>query len=237
MISMTQLKVFSHYEPRFRRARIWSNIELRKIAPYFTGDLINVSGWADEDKAGDTYQNYFVNATTYIVSNKEGGSQSGKKLYLPDSIAIDLDKPLSDEHVQAYDCVFNHTVLEHVFNTFQAVENLCKMSRDVIISVVPFIQVIHTSPPDYLDYWRFTPYCLEKLFNQHGFKTIYASGSNLPGTSLYYVWVVSKNPNNWAKVFGGSHNISELPNGDFVYKTLAERINSFLRFIFRRLKL
>jgi|Deesub1362A_J573_1020465.scaffolds.fasta_scaffold00474_5 hypothetical protein len=220
------------YEPKFRRARVWSNIELKKIAPYFRGDIINISGWADEDKIGGTYREYFVNATSYRVSNKEGGPQKGKSLYLHDSLAIDLEVPISEEHIQAYDCVFVHTVLEHVFNIFQAVENLCKMSRDVIICIVPFIQMVHTAP-NYKDYWRFTPYCLEKLFAQHGFKTIYASaGPNLSETSLYYLWVVSKNPDKWVKVFGFPPKIPELPNGDVIYKTLGERMRALLQLLF-----
>lgn len=210
-------------------------------SPYFKGDIINVSGWADEDKTGNTYREYFVNATTYHISNREGGPQKGKKLYLPDSLPIDLEYPISKEHVQAYDCVFIHTVLEHIFNIFQAVENLCKMSRDVIICVVPFIQIIHSSS-DYQDFWRFTPACLEKLFAQHGFKPIYTSGGpNLKGTSLYYLWVVSKNPDKWSKVFAPPPQISRLPNGDLIYDTLTlgERIRAVLRAllsILRRLR-
>lgn len=231
-----QRKSLFRYEPRFRRARVWSNIELRKIAPYFKGDVINVSGWADEDKTGGTYRDYFVNATTYRISNKEGGSQKGKKLYLPNTLAIDLESPVSEEHVQAYNCVFVHTVLEHVFNIFQAVENLCKMSRDAIICITPFIQVIHNTP-EYQDYWRFTPFCLERLFAQHGFSTVYASGGpNISGTSLYYLWVGSKNPGKWAGVFGLPPKPSELPNGGVIYKTLEEKIKAAFRLLLSALQ-
>lgn len=219
------------YEPRYQRARAWSNRELKKIAPYFTGDVINVSGWADEDKAGGTYREYFINARSYRISNQEGGAQQGKKLRLEDSIAIDLEHPISPEHLQAYDCVFVHTVLEHVFNLFQAVENLCQMSRDAIICVVPFIQVIHRSP-EYSDYWRFTPYALERMFLQHGFSTVYGiGGPDLDSTSLYYIWVVSRNPEKWADVFGPPPELSELPPGDHIYKTFNERARALLRLL------
>ena len=219
------------YDARFRRARVWSNRELKEIAPYFTGDIINVSGWADEDKTGGTYRRYFVNARSYSISNKEGGAQQGKNLRLEDSIVIDLEYPLPGKYAGAYDCVFTHTVLEHVFNFFPAVENICKMSRDTIICVVPFVQMIHKSP-DYLDYWRFTPYALERLFNQHGFSMVYASGGpDFDSTSLLYVWVVSRNPEKWANVFGSPPEINELPSGERIYKTWNEKARALLRLL------
>lgn len=220
------------YEPRYRRARVWSNQELREIAPYFTGDIINLSGWADEDKTGGTYQEYFINARSYCISNKEGGAQQGKKLRLEDSIAIDLEYPVSAEHFQAYDCVFVHTVLEHVFNVFQAVDNICKMSRNTVICVAPFLQTIHQSE-DYQDYWRLTPAALERLFASHGFITVYARGGpNIDSTSLYYLWVASKHPDKWIDIFGLPPQLSELPNGEYIYKTVTERFRALLRLLF-----
>ena len=92
-------------EPVFRRARLWSNIELAKIAPHFKGRVINVSGWADEDKFGDVYRNYFKGADEYLVSNLGGGRQTGMQITLEDSLDIDLNTPLPGGHFQAYDCV------------------------------------------------------------------------------------------------------------------------------------
>lgn len=209
------------YEPRFRRARIWSNIELKKIAPKFSGDIINISGWADEDKEGRTYKEYFTNARKYEVSNLGGGSQKGKKLNLKKSLNIDLNKPLDMKFYQKFDVVFTHTVLEHVFDIFTAVKNLCNLSSDVIITVVPFIQPVHTandSKLKFLDYWRFTPHCLNTLFKKKGFSTIYISGTPLKYTSLYYIHVCSKNPEKWKKIFPDRINLNSLPNGSTFYK-------------------
>ena len=75
-------------DPKYRRARIWSNKELKKIAPKFSGDVINVSGWVDEDKEGKIYREYFVNANTYTISNLGGGAQKGKKLSIDDLCMI-----------------------------------------------------------------------------------------------------------------------------------------------------
>ena len=209
-------------DPKYRRARIWSNKELKKIAPKFSGDVINVSGWVDEDKEGKIYREYFVNANTYTISNLGGGAQKGKKLSIDDSIDIDLNKPINTQLHQKFDVVFTHTVLEHVFNIFTAIENLCMLSRDVIITVVPFIQLVHVVDDDklgsFLDYWRFTPYCLDALFKQHGFSTIYISGTNLKSTSLYYIHICSKNPHKWKEVFPDEINFEKLPKGDMLYE-------------------
>ena len=52
------------------RPREWSNAELRRVAPYFDGRIINVSGWRDEDKVGGHYRDYFTCATAYDISNR-----------------------------------------------------------------------------------------------------------------------------------------------------------------------
>src|SRR5258706_3556650 len=54
------------------RPREWSNAELRKFAPQFSGPVINVSGWRDEDKTGGHYRDYFPAASDYAVSNYSG---------------------------------------------------------------------------------------------------------------------------------------------------------------------
>ena len=56
-------------DKKFRAARIWSNQELRKYAPWLGGAVVNVSAWKDKDKEGDSYQNYFVNAESYSITN------------------------------------------------------------------------------------------------------------------------------------------------------------------------
>lgn len=108
-----------------------------------------------------------------------------------------------------------HTVLEHVFDIFQSTENLCKMSRDVICLVVPFVQIVHTSS-EYSDYWRFAPFAIEKLFNAWGFKVIYRNGVDIPGTSIYYLYIFSKNPNRYA-FLGKPKELNTLPMGEDIY--------------------
>ena len=51
------------------RHREWSNMELRKIAPTLTGDIINVSGWEDKDKEGGLYKENGFNVEYEEFSN------------------------------------------------------------------------------------------------------------------------------------------------------------------------
>jgi hypothetical protein len=124
---------------RFRAARCWSNQVLRAIAPSFDGDVLNVSGWRDEDKEGGRYRDYFSRARSYGVTNFGGyrGDSGGAQ------VQLDLEGELPPGLAASVDVVFNHTTLEHVFDVFRAVSNLCRMTRDLVIVVVPAIQEEH----------------------------------------------------------------------------------------------
>jgi hypothetical protein len=215
------------YDPKFRRARYWTNLELENLAKYFSGDIINVSGWADEDKFGKTYEEYFVNKKSYTISNWKGGPQKGKNIEIYNSIEIDLEKPIQEKYIQAFDCVLCHTVFEHLFDIFQATENLCRMSRDVICLIVPFVQCVHACH-DYSDYWRFTPYGIEKLFNSKGFEVIYRNGVDIPGTSIYYLYVFSKYPKRYI-FLGKPKELSALPMGNDIY--MKNRLKRYLKYL------
>src|SRR5262249_55486757 len=114
--------------PVHRKPRLWSNLVFKEIAPFFHGRVLNCSGWADEDKYGGHYRDYFLNASEYAISNLRGGRQVGIYSELADSICLDLEKPLRPELVGRFDLVISHTVLEHVFDVGRAVENLCLLT-------------------------------------------------------------------------------------------------------------
>jgi hypothetical protein len=168
-------------EKRFRWPRIWSNNELKKFASLFSGDIINVSGWTDEDKEGDKYSNYFTNKNSYSISNfssdKKGLQGFDNEFYL------DLEKDLPTDLISKYDVVFNHTTLEHVFDCFKAFNNLCLLSKDVVIVVVPYLQQVHGL--GYLDYWRFTPHTMKQLYENNGMKLRYCSANGGDDSSIY----------------------------------------------------
>ena len=178
---------------RFRLPRVWSNGVLREIAPLFHGDVINVSGWRDEDKEGGKYRNYFTNARSYALTNY-GGFRGGLS---EGDISLNLEADLPAELHGCADVVFNHTTLEHVFDVFKAVSNLCSMTRDVVLVVVPAMQEEHTSE-SYGDYWRFMSGGIRKLFAVNGLTTIYLVSSPHRNSAVYHLCVASRVPERWA---------------------------------------
>lgn len=183
-------------DKKFRRPRAWSNRELRRVCPVFTGKIVNVSGWRDADKEGGRYRDYFSNAEEYWITNYESNAR-GFQGDLEGEIFLDLTRPLRDELVGKFDVVFNHTVLEHIFDVNMAFANLCRMTKDVAIIVVPFMQEEHG---DYGDFWRFTPQALDRLFSLNGMTTLYLSYNEDRNASTYVFGVASKHPNRWPQI-------------------------------------
>lgn len=176
-----------------RLPRLWSNAELARFAPLFTGDVVNVSAWKDSDKNGRTYRSYFMNCKSYFLTNyrtEAMGFQGAEN-----EIFLDLTAPLPPDLAGRYDVAFNHTVLEHVFEIDTAFANLCRLSSDIVIVVVPFVQQMHS---DYGDYWRFTPTCVQKLFEKNGLKVLYSSFNSHMDSSVYVFAIASRYPERWA---------------------------------------
>lgn len=177
--------------PPSRRVRKWSNQELKRFASLYTGRVINVSAWRDEDKEGGYYRDYFINASTYVTSNYQGwrGDERVSSMFI-----IDLEQSIPEELVRSFDVVFNHTTLEHVYHVFDAFRNLCLLSNDTVILVTPFLQHLHG--PEYVDYWRLTPYCVRRMFADNGYEVLYESGSVTEG-GAYLFHVASREPAKW----------------------------------------
>lgn len=178
----------------FRLPRLWSNRELKKIAYLFSGDIVNVSASDDKDKEGGFYKNYFINARNYYYTNYYGyrGFQNRLNEY-----HLDLQNDLPEHLIKRFDVVFNHTTLEHIFNVNKAFSNLCLISKDVVIIIVPFVQIEHKSE-SYNDFWRFTPSCLRYSFKEYGFEVIYESANRNINSSIYLFFVGTRNPEKWS---------------------------------------
>lgn len=189
---------------RFRLPRIWSNNELKKIAHIFDGDIVNVSGWQDKDKEGDEYKNYFKNKNNYTITNYKTEAMGFQGM--EGEIFLDLEKELPNELVGKFDVVYNHTVLEHVFEIEQAFKNLCLMSKDVVILVIPFLQQMHA---DYGDYWRMTPLTVKKMFEKNNMHLQYLSFNGHRNASVYIFAVAVKNKEKWAGKFGNDFSCIE----------------------------
>jgi hypothetical protein len=183
----------------FKVPREWSNRELRRFGGLFDGDVVNVSGWKDEDKEGGAYRDYFPNAASYTVTNFERGYGFQGR---PGEVLLDLTVPVRDELRSRFDVVFNHTTLEHIYNTDLAFENLCAMSRDVVIIVVPFLQPVHEGEDDaYSDFWRFSPAAVRKMFEERGLHPLYVSYNDDWLSSVYVFGIATRNPSKWTSRF------------------------------------
>ncbi len=215
------------YDKKFRLPRIWSNKELKKFAHLFEGKIINVSGWKDIDKEGKRYKDYFINASEYWISNYKSEFR-GFQGNLENEIFLDLTQPLPNELKHKFDVVFNHTTLEHIFDIFTAFKNLCELSKDIVIVVVPFIQEQHA---DYGDYWRFTPLAIRELFRKNGIKLIYINFNNWSNSSIYIFAIGSRNPNKWKQIQKHPDNKVKYIDKYFIGKKIIKNSISWKLFV------
>lgn len=197
----------------FRKPRLKTNKILKKYSYLFKGDVINVSGSSDKDKDcsffdyyfgdynnGKTYKNYFVNADSYVVSNYPG-DKTDYDIEETKMIYLDLEKEVPNDLMYKFDVVFNHTVLEHVFNIQKAFANLCSLSKDIVILIVPQSQMVHDYKRGYKDYWRFTPFVIDKLFEENGMKVLYRETTFGFSESMYLFYIASKRNDKWKEFF------------------------------------
>ena len=189
---MSRDEYFKNIDRVFRLPRVWSNRELSKFAHLFKGDIANVSGWKDIDKEGKCYKDYFFNADSYCITNYKSEARGFQNF--ENEIFLDLTVPLSNDLIHKFDVVFNHTVLEHIFDIQTAFKNLCLMTKDIAIVVVPFLQEMHA---DYGDYWRFTPLTMDILFRENSMEMMYCSFNSHKNASVYLFCIASKDKSKW----------------------------------------
>jgi hypothetical protein len=191
-------------EARFRHPewhpRRWSNAEIRGLAPLCPGEVVNVSGWRDEDKQGGRYRDYFTAASRYAVTNYWGSAKPDDGL--EGSVFLDLQGPLVPDLEQSFDTVFCHTVLEHLADAGLAMRHLAHLARDAVLLVVPFVQDEHYTPGIFGDYWRFTPMGLRSLFEKAGLTVVYLSANDQPWYPVYLVALAVRDPAAWAARLG-----------------------------------
>ena len=182
---------------KYRVPRIWSNRELKKFAHLFSGEVINVSAWKDQDKEGKRYREYFPNAQSYSISNYKAEVMGFQGF--DNEFYLDLSQDPDPKYLRRFDVVFNHTTLEHIYNIQKAFANLCSLSRDIVILVVPFLQPMHG---DYGDYWRLTPSTVRNLFAENDFTLLYLTFNNQKKASVYIFAIASRNPGKWRPLIG-----------------------------------
>lgn len=189
-------------DKKFRAPRVWSNKVLAELGYLFEGEIANISGWKDLDKEGKRYKDYFINSSSYCISNYLSEAR-GFQGNIENEFFLNLEDNLDKKLLNKFDVVFNHTVLEHIFNVHKAFENLCLLSKDIVIVVVPFLQEQHA---DYGDYWRFTPLTLKNLFKENNKEMIYLNYNDIPNESIYIFAVGSSKKENWFELINNSTN-------------------------------
>ncbi len=177
--------------------RYWSNEELRKFASLFSGDIINISGWKDEDKNGFCYRDYFINAKNYYISNYPSDKERGVTDKVKTDYFLDLSKEIPDNLREKFDVIFNHTTLEHVENPNLVFKRMAEMTKDIFIIVVPFKQKLHFSSGNYGDYYRFSPMAMRSLFERNGFFILYESYTPPPAIDVYLFYIGTKQEEKW----------------------------------------
>lgn len=224
-------RIWSSTDRKSLIPRIWSNKELDKFANLFQGSVINVSGWMDNDKEGRCYRDYFSQANEYWISNYINEAK-GFQGNLENEFFLDLAIPLDGKFHGKYDVVFNHTVLEHVFEFETAFNNLCKLSADIVIIVVPFLQEEHGS---FGDYWRFTPQAIDKLFKKNNLDNIYINYNDQKNTSIYIFAIGSKMKNKWKIIQNNPDNkLNEIYEVDIGKKIIRGNPFEYIKITLRK---
>jgi hypothetical protein len=124
---------------------------------------------------------------------------------------LDLENPAAVDSTlrQRFDVVFNHTTLEHVYEVHTALDNICALSRDIVILVVPTLQLVHAVPDptlptpinqQYSDYWRFTPHLLIRLLEDRGLSPLILVSNSRRRSSVYTFCVASRRPSHWSHI-------------------------------------
>jgi len=91
---------------------------------------------------------------------------------------------------EKFDLVLCTNVLEHIFDTKDAIQNLnflLKENGHLLVST-PFIYPLHDEPTDY---WRFTEHALKELFSDFTILTINTTGIRQFPTQ--YIFLLQKN--------------------------------------------
>jgi hypothetical protein len=179
-----------------RVPRLWSNRELARVGDLFEGDVVNVSAWRDEDKAGGHYRDYFPRARSYSLTNFRADMRGYQGI--DGELFLDLEQPLPETLTARFDVVFNHTTLEHVYDFRTAFANMSAMTRDAFIIIAPWLQPFHG---DYGDYWRFSPLALSRLMVDNGLTPARITWNDDRRASVYIFAIGVREKDKWRDVF------------------------------------
>lgn len=167
------------------RSRLFNCI--KKIAPSFHGSILDIGC------GSKPYQRLFINATQYIgldieVSGHDHRNSKVDIFYNGDTL------PFDDASIDNLVCF---EVLEHVFNFNELINEMYRVLKPggKLLITVPFAFPEHESP---FDFFRYTSFGLNKLFESNKFKIEYCIKSTSYFLSLVqllniYIYHVSDN--------------------------------------------
>ena len=93
-------------------------------------------------------------------------------------------------------------LVEHVFDVSKAFENMCLLSKNFVILIVPQFQMIHDYHRGYKDYWRFTPFVIDELFKRNNYTVLFRETTYGFSESNYLFYIATKrNAENYKKYF------------------------------------
>ncbi len=163
-----------------RRAHNWLiyNIGdnfLAKFSPLYTGTLYDLG-------AGESpYKDFFLQYATHYIAVDWSGSYHATKA----DIAADLNKPLPIDSSVA-DTVVSLSVMEHLCEPQMMLNEAFRILKPggSMVLQVPWQWWIHEAP---YDFFRYTPYGLNYLFEKAGFVDI-----NIESQSGYFTTAILK---------------------------------------------
>jgi len=203
---------------------------LKKYLNYLS--LSDVDGVTIQILKDSFYKDYFKNSENYYITNWIAEAR-GLQEDIENQIFLDLEKDLDKNLENNFDVVFNHTTLEHIYNFNKAFKNLCKMSKNVVILVVPFMQEQHFNS-HMKDYWRFTPLAIKNLFEENNYKLSYINFNDWANESVYIFAIGTKNESNFDWIINDKENKIKMINETSIGKKIIT--NGILLTMFIKLK-
>lgn len=148
-----------------------------KYSKYYKGELYDLGCGTKP------YEDYFKQ----FCSNYVGVDWSDSLHNLTADIVTDLNKALPIENEKA-DTIVSFSVMEHLYNPQGFLEEAYRILKKdgKIILQVPFMWHVHEEP---YDYFRYTKYGLQFMFEKAGFKNIVVESS----TGFWVNWFVKLN--------------------------------------------
>jgi SAM-dependent methyltransferase len=154
---------------------------LQAELPNFSGSLLDVGcGYSP-------YRSILLSPPSHV--SKYIALDLENNLYQKPELAWDGERiPLEDNSI---DCAIATEILEHCFEPQKVLKEVCRVLKPegLFFLTTPFLWPLHDTP---WDFYRYTPFSLDKLMSQTGFKNINMKplgGWNLAMAQILGLWV------------------------------------------------